>query len=319
MRHAAGVANDDVATSVATARRYLGAQAIAGALWWLGIIASDDVRRWTLGGWSAAALVVPDVVFFVGASAMAALTGSRIAATVAAVWTTGVTVALTVYGLVARAAGWGVVAMAIASVGTLAAATTLWLGRLPTDRAFVGPFAFRVAGEASGSTHLRRSLVQLVVFWTAFFVVVPWVLVIVEHRLRLDWPALRAGHWRVVGASAFVVASALGLWSCVSMSLRGGGTPLPAQTARYLVIGGPYRYVRNPMAVAGAVQTAAVGLWAGSWTVVAIAFAGALAWNTFIRPAEEADLAARFGAAYERYCSVVRCWIPTTRWHGSTP
>jgi protein-S-isoprenylcysteine O-methyltransferase Ste14 len=94
------------------------------------------------------------------------------------------------------------------------------------------------------------------------------------------------------------------------MALRGRGTPLPAQTARDLVVVGPYRWVRNPMAVAGALQTASVGLWVGSWLVIVVAVAGAVVWNQLIRPAEEADLAARFGASYRRYTAQVRCWIP---------
>ena len=149
------------------------------------------------------------------------------------------------------------------------------------------------------------------VFWTTFFVLVPWVLAAAEQRLRLGWPVLRDARWDVVAAAVFVAASALGLWSCVTMALLGEGTPLPAQTARELVVAGPYRWVRNPMAAAGALQTAAVGLWHGSWTVVALAAIGAVAWNQLIRPGEEADLAARFGAPYQRYAAEVRCWLPT--------
>ena len=97
------------------------------------------------------------------------------------------------------------------------------------------------------------------------------------------------------------------------MAMRGEGTPLPAATARNLVVVGPYRFVRNPMAVAGALQAIGVGLWRGSWMVIASSIAGAVIWNTFIRPEEEADLAARFGSDYETYRSVVRCWIPIRR------
>lgn len=203
--------------------------------------------------------------------------------------------------------------MAVATVGSLAATAVLWLGRLPTERLFIGPFAFGVSDEAARSTHLRRSLIQLAVFWTTFFVLVPSLLVALERRLRLDWPTLDHDRFRMVGLVVFVAASALGLWACASIALRGEGTPLPAQTARQLVIVGPYRYVRNPMAVAGALQTGAVGLWAGSWTVTVMAVIGAVAWDAFIRPDEEADLAARFGASYDQYRTGVRCWIPTIR------
>src|SRR5918997_447221 len=252
---------------VPVARAYFALQAAGGAAWWVAIAASDDVRRWTLGQWDPVVLLGPDLVLFVGASAVAASRGSRRAAAIAAGWTTAVTAALVVHGLVERAAGAGVVLMAVATAGTLAATATIWSGRVPTRWFFVGPFSFRVADDASGARHLRRSL-----------------------------------------------ARGLGLWSCVTMALRGNGTPLPAQTARDLVVAGPYRSVRNPMAVAGALQTAGVGLWVGSWTVIAIPVPRALTSNALIRPEEEAELAARFGAPYQRYAEQVRCWIPTRPW-----
>jgi protein-S-isoprenylcysteine O-methyltransferase Ste14 len=296
---------------VSVARAYFARQAVGGAVWWIAVAASDAVRTWTLGQWDPAVLVWPDLALFVGASAVAALSGSRTAAVIAAVWTTGVTVALGIYGLAEQQAGWGVVLMALATLGTLAAAATVWFGYLPTGWFFIGPFTFREAEEASDGRHLRRSLAQLVLFWTTFFVVVPLVLSVVEQRLQLEWSALDRPGVRWVGAAAFVLGSALGLWACVTMALHGKGTPLPAETARELVIAGPYRSVRNPMAVAGVLQTAGVGLMVGSWMVVVIAGAGALAWNMVIRPVEEADLAARFGEPYRRYTEHVRCWIPT--------
>jgi protein-S-isoprenylcysteine O-methyltransferase Ste14 len=300
---------------VSVARAYFALQAIGGSAWWVAVFASDDVRTWTLGQWDPAILVGPDLVLFVGASAVAALAGSRVAAVVAATWTTLVTVALGVYGLVEQEAGWGVVIMASATLGSLAAASTMWFGYLPVGWFFVGPFSFRVADDASDGHHLRRSLAQLVVFWTTFFVVVPLLLMWVEERLHLSWDALDNQGVRLTGGVLFLVGSAIGLWSCVTMALLGKGTPLPAETARELVVAGPYRWVRNPMALGGLLQTAGVGLVVGSWMVVVVAVAGALVWNLLIRPTEEADLAARFGEPYQRYAEQVRCWIPTRR-HG---
>lgn len=305
-------AHDRVAfTSTGLARAYFALQAAAGALWWIAVFTSDDVRRWTLGGLDAGLLVGPDLVLFVGASALAAARTSRFWSVVAAVWTCVVTVALAAYGLVEQQAGWGVVLMVLATVGTLAATASLWLGGLPSHWFFVGPFRFQVADEQPGSRHLRRSLVQLVVFWSTFFLLVPIVLVAAERRLDLAASFLDHPLWTILGASLFGIGSAGGLWSCVTMALQGEGTPLPAQTARELVVAGPYRIVRNPMAVCGAAQTVGVGLIVGSWTVIVVGIAGACIWNVVIRPAEEADLAARFGTSYERYCADVRCWIPS--------
>ena len=300
--------------SASIARAYFAIQAVAGAGWWVAVFSSEDVRRATLGSWDHRLFAGPDLLLFVGASALTAAYGNRVFAVVVAVWTTLVTVALTVQGLVGQEAGWGVVAMAVATLGTLAATASLWLGGLPSHWFFVGPFAFRVAGEGSGAKHLRRSLAQLVVFWTTFFIVIPMVLVAVERRLQVTAPVLDHRGVGTIGVVVLLAASVVGLWSCVTMALQGEGTPLPAETARNLVVTGPYRHVRNPMAVAGALQTIAVGLILGSWVVAAIAVAGSVAWNAIIRPEEEADLAARFGEQYDRYRTHVRCWVPASTW-----
>ncbi|HTO01058.1 MAG TPA: hypothetical protein VL068_10320, partial [Microthrixaceae bacterium] len=128
----------DRVTPVSVARVYLALQAASGAAWWIAVFVSDDVRNWTLGQWDPAVLVGPDLVLFVGASAVAALSGSRIIAAIAAVWTTAVTITLAIYGLVEQVAGWGVVLMSIATLGTVAASSTMWLGYLPTAWFFVG-------------------------------------------------------------------------------------------------------------------------------------------------------------------------------------
>lgn len=287
--------------------------ALAGACWWIAVAASDDVRRWTLGGWPAGWLAVPDLSLFVGASALAARRGSWRWACVAAAWSACVTAALLAYALATGEAGWGCVAMVPATVLLVAATLTLRRGELPTRWFFTGPFRFRVAELAPTSRHLAASLGQLVVFWSFFFLVVPLVLSTVEHRIGVEVPALDRCAVHLVGAAMLVVGSGLGLWSCVTMATDGQGTPLPSSTARHLVIRGPYRHVRNPMALAGAGQTTGVGLIFGSWTVVAIALVGAVAWDLVIRPEEEADLARRFGAPYDAYTATVRCWLPIRR------
>jgi len=93
------------------------------------------------------------------------------------------------------------------------------------------------------------------------------------------------------------------------MSMLGDGTPLPSAMPNRLVIAGPYRWIRNPMAVAGIVQGAAIGLILQSWLVVAYAVVGSLVWNYAVRPLEEADLRERFGEEFQQYRDTVRCWI----------
>jgi len=290
------------------ARAYFTLQAIAGFFWWTAVFASPMVREATLGSLDPVAVAVFDIPLFVMASALAAC-GARAAAIVSAGWTCIVALALAVYATVTTEAGWGVLCMAAASAGSLTALSVLLLGRVPTAWIIRGPFAFRPAAvHRTAATHVVSTFGQIILFWGFFLAVVPHVIAFLEQRwaVALPFPSF-AGP---VGAAVLVLASALGIWSAVMMSTLGAGTPLPAAMPNRLVIAGPYRWIRNPMAAAGIVQGAAVGIILQSWLVIAYAVAGSLVWNYVVRPLEEADLKARFGDEFERYREAVRCWIP---------
>lgn len=168
--------------------------------------------------------------------------------------------------------------------------------------------AFRVAAEASRARHVFGTLLQTVVMWTVFLGLMPWGIVSLESWFGI--PSFAEPWSRIAGIIGFTACSALGLWSGFSMAWYGEGTPLPTATARRLVIAGPYRLVRNPMAIAGLGQGAAIGLWLGSWGVLAGVATGLIIWQVFVRPAEEADLESRFGDDYRRYRATVGCWWP---------
>ena len=93
----------------------------------------------------------------------------------------------------------------------------------------------------------------------------------------------------------------------------GGGTPLPLDQTNHLVVSGPYRYVRNPMAVAGIGQGLAIAIMFQSIPVFVYSIVGGLAWHLVVRPIEERNMVERFGEAYEDYRRRVSCWIPTFR------
>jgi protein-S-isoprenylcysteine O-methyltransferase Ste14 len=221
--------------------------------------------------------------------------------------------ALAVFATVTTEAGWGVLVMAAAAAASVAALCLLLLGRLPTEWIVRGPFAFRPAADRSRpGGHLASTIGQIVVFWGMFLVVLPAIVAGLERRwaVGVDVPPLVATVLGVVGAVVLMLASTLGLSSAFVMSTLGRGTPLPSAMPTRHVIAGPYRWVRNPMAVAGILQGVAVGLILTSWLVVAYAAVGSLLWNYAVRPSEEADLRARFGDQFDRYERDVRCWLP---------
>ncbi len=85
-----------------------------------------------------------------------------------------------------------------------------------------------------------------------------------------------------------------------------------------LVVGGSYRYVRNPMYVAVlAIILGQALLFASS----AVALYAVVAWATtfaFVHFYEEPTLARRYGDQYEAYRRAVRGWVPRlTPWRGT--
>ncbi|MFC0673633.1 methyltransferase family protein [Brachybacterium hainanense] len=319
----------------ALSRGFFALQALLGAIWWILVATSPVVRAATLGGLPAAPLAVLDVPLFVVTSALAAA-AIREAVPVLTAWTCMIALFMAGYATVTTTAGLGAVLMIASAVGTVLAGAQLLLGSVPVRRVLIGPLAFRRSPRRDRRELLASTFAQIIVFWTLFLVVIPVPVVLLENRWRLDvsLPDGSSGlgrtvfsgadeaqlvwslaAWAVAGAGVLllIAASALGVWSAYTMASIGRGTPLPSAMPRALVIAGPYRYVRNPMAMAGIGQGMAVGLIAGSWMVVAYALAGAVLWHLLVRPPEEADLAERFGDPYLQYRAQVRCWIPRRR------
>lgn len=301
-------------------RGYFALQAAAGAGWWVSVFTVPVVGATTLGALDPVVVAALDIPLFVVASALAAVLpgrGSRWAAAAATAWTLLVTALLGLYATVTTLAGVGVVLMIAASVASAGASLLLAFGRIPTAVLLVGPFRFRRARpRATPVAHMIATAAQIVVFWGLFLVVFPLVIRALEERWRLSLP-LPDGVV-AAGVAVVAVASALGLWSAAAMTVEGDGTPLPSAMPNRLVVAGPYRFLRNPMALAGITQGVGVGLLMSSWMVVVYALAGSLVWNYAIRPHEEADLARAFGDDYRAYARAVRCWVPRLRPVGSS-
>ncbi|WP_261165376.1 isoprenylcysteine carboxylmethyltransferase family protein [Microbacterium sp. Marseille-Q6965] len=269
------------------------------------------LREATLGHLDPVLLAILDVPLFVLASAAAA-GGSRVAVVIATGWTCLVAAGMVVYATATGLAGWGALAMIAAACGSGAAAGLATLGRVPVDRLLRGPLAFRAARPRAGALrHLALTAAQTVCFWGLFLAVIPPAVALIERRWGLD--AAFAPVATPMGLALLLLASGLGLWAAWSIATRGDGTPLPSAMPNRLVVAGPYRLVRNPMAVAGILQGVAVGLLLSSWLTVTYALCGAVLWHVFVRPLEESDLEARFGDEYRHYRSAVRCWWPVWR------
>jgi protein-S-isoprenylcysteine O-methyltransferase Ste14 len=115
------------------------------------------------------------------------------------------------------------------------------------------------------------------------------------------------------GATLIVVGGGVLLNAFARFALEGRGTPAPIAPTERLVVGGAYRFVRNPMyiAVAATILGQALVLDQPSLYLYAAAFGVTV--SMFVRYYEQPKLHEQYGTQYEQYCDNVRAWIPRLR------
>ena len=119
--------------------------------------------------------------------------------------------------------------------------------------------------------------------------------------------------WRVIGAVVTLCAAAVLGHAFARFVVEGIGTPAPVAPTQHLVVGGLYRWVRNPMYIA--VVSAVLGQAGLFGAPSLLVYAGALMvlFFSFVRLYEEPTLRDRFGAEYEAYRRAVPGWFPRAR------
>jgi protein-S-isoprenylcysteine O-methyltransferase Ste14 len=137
--------------------------------------------------------------------------------------------------------------------------------------------------------------------------VVPWLLT--GWDADADWGAAV----RVAGALLVVAGGVVLVQAFARFVREGAGTPAPVAPTERLVVGGLYRYVRNPMYLAVAATIVGQALLLGSVVLLAYAavFLGVVV--AFVRGYEEPTLTRRYGDAYEAYRAAVPGWWPRLR------
>jgi protein-S-isoprenylcysteine O-methyltransferase Ste14 len=98
--------------------------------------------------------------------------------------------------------------------------------------------------------------------------------------------------------------------SFVRFVFEGLGTPAPIAPPQRLVVGGFYRYVRNPMYVGVVSVILGQALLLGD---VRLLWYGAILWlgfHLFVLVYEEPTLRQMFGESYIIFCANVPRWIP---------
>jgi protein-S-isoprenylcysteine O-methyltransferase Ste14 len=159
------------------------------------------------------------------------------------------------------------------------------------------------------------SLVFLVLAPGVVAGVIPWWLT--GWRVEEPFP-----YWlplRVAGLILLCAGLVVLVEAFVRFVLEGGGTPAPVAPTERLVVGGLYRYVRNPMylAVAATIVGQALVLGQPILLLYSVAFAAAVA--AFVHWYEEPTLRRQFGEQYEAYRRAVPAWRPRREpWEGGS-
>jgi protein-S-isoprenylcysteine O-methyltransferase Ste14 len=148
----------------------------------------------------------------------------------------------------------------------------------------------------------------------AFLVVAPGVVAGLIPWWVTDWDA-HSFPWslRIVGLVLIVAGTAALLHAFVRFVVEGLGTPAPVAPTEHLVVGGLYRYVRNPMYLAVGAIIVGQALLLGRLVLLVYVAVFAAAVAAFVHLYEEPTLSRTFGEEYEEYRRAVPAWWPRRR------
>jgi protein-S-isoprenylcysteine O-methyltransferase Ste14 len=139
---------------------------------------------------------------------------------------------------------------------------------------------------------------------------VPWLLTGWDGRD--PWIGFVVAGWALIA-----VALAALLHSFARFVTEGRGTPAPVAPTERLVVGGLYRYVRNPMYVAVTALIVGQSLVLGRPALLLYALAFVALTSAFAHFYEEPTLRVRYGEQFEEYRRAVPAWLPRRRpWRG---
>jgi len=124
----------------------------------------------------------------------------------------------------------------------------------------------------------------------------------------------------VVGYVMLIAGVVVLMHAFVRFVTEGVGTPAPVAPTRHLVIGGLYRYVRNPMYIAVALTIVGQAMVLGRPVLLVYALVFGVTVGSFVHFYEEPTLTRQFGAEYDAYRDAVPAWLPRRRpWRPDRP
>ena len=123
-------------------------------------------------------------------------------------------------------------------------------------------------------------------------------------------PFLATSATRVAGMAMMLAAAPLFVSFARRFVVEGHGTPAPIAPTRHLVVGGPFRWTRNPGYIAVVAMIVGQGLVFASPAVLGYAASVGLVFHLSVVFYEEPTLRRTFGDEFVAYCRRVPRWVP---------
>lgn len=121
------------------------------------------------------------------------------------------------------------------------------------------------------------------------------------------WPVVV----RVIGVTMIAMGGIVVAWAFAQFAAEGSGVPIPGEpNSQRLTVGGPYRYVRNPLYVASVMAISGQALLLSRPVLLSYAAAFAAITVFLVHWIEDPALGRRFGQQFEDYRSQVPAWWP---------
>ena len=142
--------------------------------------------------------------------------------------------------------------------------------------------------------------------------IIPFFLIWIPHEILLSPEysyRFDIGIYRYLGMAPIVLGVVIYLFCSGSFIVVGKGTPIPFTPTKELIVTGLYRFVRNPLYIAGVLVLSGEAILFQSFGIIIYCLVMFGVFNVHVLM-EESLLAEKFGARYEQYCMSVPRWIP---------
>ncbi len=146
----------------------------------------------------------------------------------------------------------------------------------------------------------------LLVLMPIFLALIPFMILSSPNHANL----FELGDFRYFGVLPIILGLIVYLWCSFAFVFTGQGTPIHAMPTKKFVVKGLYRYVRNPMYLAGYLVLTGETLLFQSQGILIYLLITFILFNIRLMVYEEPGLRKRFGDSYKQYCKSVGRWIP---------